>query len=731
MATNSTAEQTHDKINKLINSSRFNESFLMLKNQITQNDSLKQYLEKLKSVEMNYRYMLDFLAEGNNDPSRNEMVDQIRENLFLANDILLRNSKIIDSPDIYSSTRRMEALRRNTFSAKLANFISSYEADNAEGAGISESQAKALEEIFNYVWTLGFDNVSEYEEISESLDNPELPDYLKASIISALTLGSISFFVPETFEILLNQFENSESIPVKARSIVGIFLLALLHPKRVAGNIDLRSRLILSSKEENNGKMIENVLLGIIKTFDTQRIDNKMRTEVIPELMKMQPEIIDKMKNMASDAENFLSDSNPNWEEMLENSSIGDKLKEINDLQMEGADVMVTAFSNLKNFPFFNSVSNWFLPFSPDFYLFKDFQMENDSEFADRLTTVMCDSDLHSFLLSINSMPKERKDQMFANMKMQMKEAHEALSSAVGETDESRLNKKVRHALQDLYRFFKFFRKKADFKDPFSQPFTSAQINPIAPLFDINDDVLRVLAEFYFKNKYFAEAADIFENLQSHNPDLQIWEKIGFCYDRLKIFDKAAEWYYKAELVNPENPWLIKKLAIALKNAGRHKEALEFYEKALVNEPDNYHLLMSAAQCLLETENFDQARQHLYHAQYLKPEKREPLRALAWTELLARNLDKAKLHYEKILDSDKADKTDFLNAAHGAMAAGDFKNAIKNYRKFIDLSNPADSTALVVALRDDAKALNKLGVKNSDLRIIVDKIRYDLYSKGL
>lgn len=42
----------------------------------------------------------------------------------------------------------------------------------------------------------------------------------------------------------------------------------------------------------------------------------------------------------------------------------GDKLREMNELQLEGADVYMSTFAALKNYPFFREVHNWFYPFS-------------------------------------------------------------------------------------------------------------------------------------------------------------------------------------------------------------------------------------------------------------------------------------------------------------------------------------------------------------------------------
>jgi len=68
--------------------------------------------------------------------------------------------------------------------------------------------------------------------------------------------------------------------------------------------------------------------------------------------MKISPLIKDKM-----DAENLLKsdeweEENPEWQEILDKSGISDKLQELSELQLEGADVYMSTFSMLKNFPF-------------------------------------------------------------------------------------------------------------------------------------------------------------------------------------------------------------------------------------------------------------------------------------------------------------------------------------------------------------------------------------------
>ncbi|MCH5235473.1 MAG: tetratricopeptide repeat protein [Muribaculaceae bacterium] len=726
------SQQNYNKINKLINSSRINESFLLLKNQMKNYPTLQKELDKLRKEETTYKYMLDYISEGHNDPSQLEMLEQIRDNLYRANELLLRENILKDSSDIYSSTRRMFKLRETTLESLLNDYNGAVEEifkgkKEESQSIITQTQAKYLSEIFNYVWTMfGCEN-AEYETLSNVLDSNEYPEYLKSILISAIVLGNLTYFDPDSFEILLNLYENTDSVPLKARAMVGIVLISLLNSKRLKGNLRLRSRLILSGEDESLKKLVNEVLINIIRTYDTKRIDNKMRNEVIPGLMKINPEIINKMRDLASDSENFLSEGNPEWEDIIEESGVADKLKEISDLQLEGADVMVTAFSNLKGFPFFSQPSNWFLPFTPGYYEFASMPFDKDEENMKRLTSVMCDSDLHSFFLSMGTMPEDKRNLMISNLQNQMKQAYEAMSDAVGETESQRLSKKIRHNLQDIYRFFKFYRKRNDFSDPFEKPFVANDIENLMSVYDISPDNIKWIAEFYFKNKYYAEAAGLYELLDNIEPgNSNVWEKIGYSKERLSQFDKAVEWYKKSEILNPENQWLIKRLAISLKNSEKPEEAIEYYEKALSSEPENYHLLMSAGQCLLSGERYGDALQKFYHAQYLRPDKADAQRAVAWAELLSKNYEKARMLYEKILEDKNSDKTDYLNAAHGALASGDFKSALQLYKDFVAKTENQDITSLVIAFRDDADIIKQLGIKTQDLRFIVDKIRYDL-----
>lgn len=86
-----------------------------------------------------------------------------------------------------------------------------------------------------------------------------------------------------------------------------------------------------------------------------------MREEIIPEMIKN----VSKIKGMKLGLEETAdeNDRNPDWEQAFEKSGLGDKIREMNELQMEGADIYMSTFAQLKSGPFFGQLHNWFYPF--------------------------------------------------------------------------------------------------------------------------------------------------------------------------------------------------------------------------------------------------------------------------------------------------------------------------------------------------------------------------------
>jgi hypothetical protein len=99
------------------------------------------------------------------------------------------------------------------------------------------------------------------------------------------------------------------------------------------------------------------VYMELVKTVDTDRITRKIRDEVVPEMLKLKPEIDKKINLNIENLDPAEMEENPQWQEMMESSGLADKLKEMSEIQEEGGDVMLGTFERLKTFPFFRKNS--------------------------------------------------------------------------------------------------------------------------------------------------------------------------------------------------------------------------------------------------------------------------------------------------------------------------------------------------------------------------------------
>ena len=686
----------------------------------------------LKKQEETYKYMIHYFVEGIPDSERGKMLSDITACLYFINDSVKRNEVIIDSPDIYSSTLRFERIRRASLASRLAAYrkAASTASLAIEAGGDLEAQKEADEALlalFSYVWTMFGAPKEDYKVLADSIKDPDLPFEYKAQVISALMLGNLSWFDRKGLSCLLDIFEADINPRLSARALVAIVMVVAAHPERIARDKQLEARFSLWQDSIIIYRQLREVVMSIIRAHDTERISSKMQNEVIPELMKLRPEILNKLRNFSEIQDLDMLEVNPEWEDLMNKNGLGEKLKELTEMQMEGGDVMMMAFSNLKTFPFFNSVANWFLPFSATHHEVSS-SADQSADFMSQIFDmqgVMCDSDKYSFAFSLSRMPEDQRKTLSQKMNEQMAQIKEAIDEKQLKSSGPEFDAEVTRFVRDLYRFFKLFRKKSDFYDPFARPLDFNSLPFLSEILN-NEEILNLVGEFYFKRGYYAEALPILLYLDAEKADDSLlWEKIGYSYHAQGNLAEAVKWYKKAELLHPDSTWLIKKLALCCRLLNKTKEAAQYYSRALEKDPDNYPLLMSAGNCLLENEDFKGALSHYYHADYAKPGNIATWRAIAWAELLSGNLEKSRANYDRIIESTESGPTDLLNSGHVFYLSRQLKDAAESYRRAA-LHSGYGLESLEKDILQDMKVIERLGGSRDELALIIDKVKYDL-----
>ena len=181
-------------------------------------------------------------------------------------------------------------------------------------------------------------------------------------------------------------------------------------------------------------------------------------------------------------------------------------------------------------------------------------------------------------------------------------------------------------------------------------------------------DIL-MISEFYFKHKYYGESLPLMLYLEKDFAvSVEILQKIGYCYQLESNFQKALDYYKKAELLDSNSKWTISKIVQSLQSLGRHQEALEYIEDLLIMEPNNINALLRKANSLAALDRYDQALSVMQKVDYLQPNNEQAQLFLANCCFKKHDYDAALKYMKKgILSNPTAEKYIFLGNIYLAM----------------------------------------------------------------
>lgn len=721
-------------IKRCVAKGRLRDAFSLLKG-LSEKLMAWEVTSAIISLENAYRYMLDYASKGIVDPGRHEMYISMCSQIVTYADQLSRRWSRRESPDLYFGTLRNESIPGTaTISdlidgyTKMENDFSLFGLVTDENSEIQLSaKRKDMEliekRLFDRIWV----SFPLHKESSETIKNVLTTDRhskeLKYIVLCALILGELKYHDEERLILLMDAYASSSDSTLAMSALVGLLLGLYAHSSRSL-SAKVHEQLLAIKDCPSWRSDVKAAFMEFIATKDTERITRKLQNEVIPQVLKLRPDISKKF-NVEDGVSIENLEENPEWQEILEKNGVTDKLKELSELQEEGADVFMGAFSQLKSFPFFNDIVNWFRLFDSAHSSLRKDKEGGDERIMEMLAVapMLCNSDKYSFALSVMSMPEPQRRMMTAQLEAQS--SHIAQLGMITEVTAPIARKlAAKMFIQDLYRFFKLFRRKGEFKDPFMLDFNPVEVDCLkSELYD--SDTLQVAGEFYFKRHYWKEAAGNFaELLDLVPPSALIFQKLGYCYQKLGEVAKALDCYEQAELINAENHWTLRRIASCHRLLGNLKKSLDYFFRIEKFYPDDVNLAMTIGHTLLESGREKEAVDYYYKADYLDSSSSRAWRPLAWGLFKLKDFKNSRKYYDKIL-AGKPIPEDYLNSGHLALAQGDFKDATNFYNLYAEL-NPAGVDGLVKAIETDRGALSQVGVDDAVIPLILDSILYSI-----
>lgn len=685
---------------------------------------------RLDQIETSYKFMLDYMKKDMVDPDRNK----------LYNKLLVDTMQLADLANVekrnFVSVRQYYTIKRNNKSVSLHNLLRELESytDNMAITELVNNKEElhpdvlrsrhehSLKELFESTWTNSLWAKQEENEANLYLNSLLIGKQDLCLFVSSVTLSLMECFDIRKVLFLFDAYKHS-SIEVNQRALVGIAIIFHIYHSRLKFYPEIAARLQLLNEDSVFSDGLNRIQLQLLRTKETEKIDKKMREEIIPEMLKN----VNHLRNTQfgfNEADEEKDDFNPDWQEAIEQSALGDKIREINELQMEGADIYMSTFAHLKSYPFFREIGNWFYPFDKNHSsVVQEMQGMSDKSVMNLIlhSAFFCDSDKYSLCFTMMYIPKQQREamisQLISEQEMNDIQNEHKLKSV---EDFSRQPEMISNQyIQNLYRFFKLYSRRHEYRDIFKESI-DLHTYPLLEVILNRPDYLGNLANYNFKKGYFSKASEIYEKLiDSFEPTSELYQKLGYCYQKEKLYTNAINAYKRSDVLKPDNLWTNRHLATCYRMTGNYNEALDYYRKVEEVQPENKTIAFYMGSCYAGMEKYEEALNCFFKIDLSDPLNVKNQRAIAWCSFLSGKYDQALKYYNRIIEKQPA-SLDYLNMGHVLYVNKNTAKAFDSYSKALALSSTKDE--FLDYFNKDRNILIKHGIAEEDIPLILDII---------
>ena len=689
---------------------------------------------RLEQIQTSYSYMLQYMRLGVEDPERRKLYQKL-----LTDTLEITDQARITLLDSVSNhyyhqyrTRLSEEVSPLTLEM-LMHTLESFNDDLAVSGFVSDQNMEevlkrhedSLKTLFLQTWTHTNWTAEEVAAAQAMLQSELLPVNDLCLFTSAVTLSVMECFDLKKLLWLIDAYRHP-NVQVSQRALVGITFILHAYSPRISFYPEINLRITALMEETAFERDLLRIHIQILLSQETEKIDKKMREEIIPEMLKsMSP-----MRNMKfgfEESDEEKDDTNPDWADAIEKSGLGDKLREMNELQLEGADVYMSTFSQLKSYPFFRDISNWFYPFDKQQSdVIKEFR-HRGKEGGSLLEIILqsgffCNSDKYSLFFTMQQLPQSQRDMMLNQLTdQQIEELADQSKAETLKKFSERPDTVSNQYLHDLYRFFKLYARRLEFRDLFKE---SICLYNEPDLIDIlfNPEAMEAIANFHFKKKHWEEAAEAYDTIVDmlmDEEEAEICQKQGYSLQKLKRYDEAIKAYRKADILKSNNVWTNHHLGTCYRLNRQFKEALKYYRKVEEVLPEDTKVIFYIGSCLAEMWNFEEALNYFFKLDFLESNCVKAWRAIGWCSFMIAKREQAMKYYDKVIDQSPM-PVDYLNAGHVAWSLGNVEKTLSLYTKAAELYGSKE--LFLEVFRKDEEIITSKGVTPDDIPLVLDLI---------
>ena len=683
---------------------------------------------EFEAIKTDYQLMVDYMGRGFSDSHRESLYNTLLQRLYRVAADLEISWRCKNVSAYVNSFRVIDHL--NTSHDFVRTVLESFVSDIAmlslqpeemreqKSTELYDRHQSFINRLFSALWTSCQWTDDDSKFYTELLLSPTVVSTDQQVIVSAISLGAMNQFDINKFKTLVNVYQKATDEHVRQRALVG-WVLAVFEGMDIFPEQDAMIRELCE-----NPAITRELLTLQIQFFyskDAEKDNDKIQRDIMPDIMRNSNLTIGRLGIMEKEEDAIESilhqDADEKRMEQLE-----EKVRKMMDMQKQGSDIYFGGFSQMKRFPFFNDMVNWFTPFYLNHPALRPVISKlGDTKFLNTLMerSNFCESDRYSFAFAleqiINQLPADIKDAI----------GSDAMLGPLAESDDTEDAISIRRTyLQDLYRFFRLYHTANDFINPFED---NGRGDFVADTFFFTyksfmgtglDDVKLRLASHLYKHQQMTELAELLTTFQSADPRYAIL--MGYTNINMGKAEFAYQFFDYALKTEPDNQWALKGKARAALDAEDYKTAEEVYTELLKLEPGHKNYTMNRCVALLKLGRTSEVREELFRLDYQYPEDMNVKRVLAWAMLSDNSLDKASQLYDTLLASTPAHE-DYLNAGYCKWAMGNVQRAVELFREWIVKSGKS-TEQLLEEFRSDADTLEMYGISETDCFLMLSLV---------
>ena len=672
--------------------------------------------DRLYAIKSDYQLMADYWRRGFKDPQMTSLYNNLLQRMYVLYATIAGSYDIRHTPYLDSLYAKVHTTPRDWSPQVIRESLEAFVSDVAL-AGLEHRPTKELYanhhremvELFDYILTSGIWSDGFAQAMEDIVLSPTVDTVDQQLIVSSVMLATMNMFDMAKFRMMAHVYQKAVDEHVRQRALIGwaLSMDSAIGLRLYSEEVELVQKMV---EDETCCRELVELQKQLVFCIDAERDHQTIQSEIMPEILNQQGLHLNRNGVLEEQEADELYDIlHPDAEEeKLERME--QSFQKMMDMQKQGSDIYFGGFSQMKRFPFFNELMNWFVPFYKDHPDISEAIGEyGNNRFLNTLFSSgpFCTSDKYSFLLAFSQVVRRLPDNL--------REMMERGEMPIGEVPQEELGQSAyirRTFLMDLYRFFRLFPNRAAFRNIFDVKDLDYVILS-TPIFTSThvEAYFNEVTAFLIKRKHKAEAREILANYGLNRMDFQFYLMSAIVsYGKL-----AKEKYAKAVELQPDNVRALTGYARSLFNDGEYQEALDVYDKLLSLQPDKKSYLLNKAVCLTNLQRCEEAEKVLFRLNYDAPDDVNVNRVLAWTLTNDGKYEQAEKLYSQLLTDGKNSTDDLLNYGFCLWFAGHIDEAADCFHRYLKESGE-DKEKMI---KNELELIQRKGITEPEIQMML------------